>query len=182
MSNARVADAGQMTGGGLLSVEVPDRFVGIWEVVGQETAAIHLGEDSRVPPALSRCWSGLLRHRAEIEDVDDEEIPRLGALHPDGTAKDVASVEADISYVVCRVIVAYLTVRPFAALHPELVAGFDFRRDRDVRVPPIVARNILFKHRFRLVNMKCNLRHYSASLARLERHYSSCVAIILRFI
>ena len=62
------------------AVEVPDRLVGVGEVVGQEAAAVHLGEDAGVAPALTGRVTDLLRDRAEIEDVDDEQVAGLGAL------------------------------------------------------------------------------------------------------
>ena len=71
--------------------EVPDRLVGVGEVVGQEAAAVGLREDAGVAPALAWRVAVLLRglHRAQVEDVDDEQVARLGALHSDRSAEHV---------------------------------------------------------------------------------------------
>ena len=84
MRDAGVADAGHVARRRVLAVEVPDRLVGVGEVVGQEAAAVGLGEDARVAPALARRVAVLLRRlaRAEVEDVDDQQVARLGALRP----------------------------------------------------------------------------------------------------
>src|SRR5690242_3275259 len=42
-------DAGDVPGGGNLPAEIPDRLVGIGKDVGEETAAVALGEDPGVP-------------------------------------------------------------------------------------------------------------------------------------
>ena len=96
--------------------------------------------------------------------------PGSAPCMPIGPLRMCAPVEADIADIVGQVIVADLAVRPFAAFDPEFVAGVHLSRDRDVRMPSVVAGNILVEHRLRLVDTKCNLRHdappgnYPASL------------------
>ena len=83
--DAGVADPGDVPRRGVLAVEVPDRLVGVREVVGEEAAAVRLGEDTGVAPSLARRVAVLLRGlaRAEVEDVDDQQVTRLGALDLD---------------------------------------------------------------------------------------------------
>jgi hypothetical protein len=100
--DAGVADPGDVPGRRFLAAEVPDRLVGIREVVGEETAAVGLGEDTRIAPSLARRVAVFLRRlaRAEVQDVDHQQVTRLGALDLDRTAEHVRDVQVDISYVV----------------------------------------------------------------------------------
>ena len=70
-------------------MEVPDRLVRVREVVGQEAAAVGLGEDAGVAPALAGRFADLLRDRAEVEDVHDEQVAGLGALDTDRATEHV---------------------------------------------------------------------------------------------
>jgi hypothetical protein len=83
------ADTGQVPGGGHLALKVPDRLVGVREVVGQEAAAVDPGEDAGVAPALTGDRALLLGYRAELEDVDDEQVAGGGSLHGDRPAERV---------------------------------------------------------------------------------------------
>ncbi len=134
-----VADARDVPRGGLLSAEVPDRLVRVGIVVGEEAAAVDLGEDAGVAPTLAGRVADLLRHRAEVEDVDDEQVAGLGALDRDRTGQHVAAVELDVADIVRRVVVPDLGVGPLAALDADRRAGRDRRCGRDVRVPAVVA-------------------------------------------
>src|SRR5262249_40518367 len=139
---------------GLLAAEVPDRLIGVGEVVGEEPAAVHLGENARVAPSLARPTALFLRGLAwaKGKEVDAHQVTRLGALPLDRTAQHVANSKVDVSHVVGRVVVAELGVRPLPALDPELTAGSDRGRRGDVRMPPVVTRDGLIRHRLRLVH------------------------------
>src|SRR5258706_3227572 len=180
MGDACVPDARQMPRGGLLTMEVPDCLVGAWKLIRQKAAAIHLRKDAGISPALPRGRTNLLRHGAEIQDVYDEEIPGLGALDADRAAEDVAPIKADIANIVGRIVVADLAIRPFPALHPELVAGLHLSRDRDVRMPAIVAGNILVEHRLRLIYTKGNLRHDAPQSERPAIHFLILLLRVLK--
>src|SRR5690606_42069656 len=62
----------------------------------QEAAAVDLGEDPGVAPALAGDRAGLLRHRPELEDVDDEQVARPRALDRD---RDRKSTRLNSSHV-----------------------------------------------------------------------------------
>ena len=113
----------------LLAGEVPDRLVGVRELVGEEPAAVGLGEDAGVAPALAGRVADLLRqHGPEVEDVDDEQVTRLGALDAIGPREHVRAGEVHVADVVRGVVVADLAVGPLAALDPDLLPGPDRRR------------------------------------------------------
>src|SRR5207245_851329 len=82
-------DTGKVPRGALLTGEIPDRLVRVGETVGEEAAAVGLGEDPCVPPALAGRVADLLRHRTEVEDVNDEQVTGLGTLDVDRTGQHV---------------------------------------------------------------------------------------------
>jgi hypothetical protein len=65
-----------MARAGEQAVDVPDRLLRLREMLGQEAAAVLLREEAvEAPQAV-----GL---GANVEQVDDEQVARLGALHAD---------------------------------------------------------------------------------------------------
>ena len=130
-----VADPGDVPRRRVLAVEVPDRLVGVREVVGEEPAAVRLGEDPGVAPALPGRVAVLLRRLAgaQVEDVDHEQVARLRALDLDRAAEHVRHAEVHVAHIVGRVVVAQLGVGPLPALDPELRAGADRRRGAGCR-------------------------------------------------
>jgi hypothetical protein len=130
-------------------------------VVGQEAAAVDLREHAGVAPPLARRVAELLRRLAgaEVEDVHDEQVARLGALHLDRAAEHVADRQVDITDVVRGVVVAELGVRPLAAFDAELAARRHRCRRWNVRVPAVVAGYGLVGHRLGLVDAEDDLGH-----------------------
>jgi hypothetical protein len=116
-------------------------------------------EDPGVAPALTGRVADLLGTRPEIEDVDDEQVTRLGALDRDRPREHVRAVEIHVADVVGGVVVVNLRVRPLAALDPELAPGPHRRGGRDVRVPAVVAGHRLLGHRLGLVDRENDLGH-----------------------
>ena len=150
---------GQVPGGGDLAVEVPDRLVGVRVVVGEEPAGVGLGEDAGVAPALAGGRPGLLRHRAQVEDVDHQQVAGLGALDLDGAAEHVGVGQVDVADVVGGVVVAELGVGPLAALDPELAARPYRGGRRDVGMPAVVAGDGLVAHGSGLVDAEDDVWH-----------------------
>jgi hypothetical protein len=102
VGDAGVADPGDVPGGGVLTVEVPDRLVGVREVVGEEASAVDLGEDACVAPSLAGRVAAFLRrlNGAEVQDVHDKQVTGFGALDLDRTAEHVRFEQVHISHVV----------------------------------------------------------------------------------
>lgn len=159
VGDAGVADAGDVPGGGLLAVEVPDGLVRVGEAVGEEAAAVVLGEDAGVAPALPGAFSLRLRYGAQVEDVHDEQVAGLGALHRDGAAEHVGVGEVDVTDVVGRVVVADLVVGPVPALDAEIRARLHGDGRRDVGVPAVVAGDLLVSHGHGLVDAEDDFGH-----------------------
>src|SRR5262249_47817823 len=84
-------------------------------------------------------------------------------------AQHVANSKVDVSHVVGRVVVAELGVRPLPALDPELTAGSDRGRRGDVRMPPVMTRDGLIRHRLRLVHAEHDFRHSNSSRTNRSR-------------
>src|SRR5215211_3732947 len=161
VGDAGVADAGQVPGGGVLPVEVPDRLDGVREVVGQEPPRVGPGKHTRVAPALARGRPLILGrlHRAELQDVDDQQVARLGALDLDWAAEHVGAGEVDVADVVGRVVVAELGVGPLPALDPELTDWLHEGGTRDVGMPAVVAGDGLVAHGLGLVDAEDHFWH-----------------------
>ncbi len=140
--------------------EVPDRLVGVGELIGEEAAAVELGEDAGVAPALAGQRPGiLLRDGSDVEDVHDEQVARLGALDGDRAGEHVHRRQRCVEDVVGRIVVDDGTVEPFATVHPERVALLDRHRGRDVRVPPVVAQLLLIGELLGRVEREYDVRH-----------------------
>jgi len=102
------------------TTEVPDHLVGVGELVNEEAATVLLGEDAGIAPSLAGQRSGvLLRDRANVEDVNDQQVTRLRAFHGERTAEDMHSGQGCIADVIGGVVVVDGTVKPFPAVHPK---------------------------------------------------------------
>ena len=170
MSDSGVADPGQVTRGGLLAVEVPDCLVGFREVVGQEAAAVGLGEDAGVAPPLPGRVTDLLWHRTEVEDIDHEQVAGFGALYADWATEHVRVAEIHVAHIVGRIVVANLRVGPFSTLDAELVSRPYHRGHGNIRMPPVVARNGLVPHRLGLVDAEDYFWHLSSLPSKSSVH------------
>ena len=159
-------DAGHVARGGLVAAEVPDGLVGVGELVGEEAAAVALGEDAGVAPALPRQRAViLLRDRAHIQDVDDQQVAGLRTLDAERPGEGVHGVQGCCGDVLGGIIVLDVAVEPFAAVDPEDVAGVDADGRRDVRMPTVVTEDLLLGEGFRGVEREHVLGHASPSTA-----------------
>ena len=121
-------------------------------MVGEETAAVAAGKDAGEAPLVAA-------QGADIEDVDDENVARLGAAHLDRAAEDVDDRQVDVADVVGTVVVLDLAVGPVLAFHPKRLARIDGDGGGDVRVPAVVADDFLFGHRLLQVDREERLGH-----------------------
>src|SRR5690606_19544679 len=67
-------------------------------------------------------------------------------------AEHMGAREVDVPHVVGGVVVADLRVGPLPAFHAELVPRADHGGHRYVRMPPVVTRHRLIRHRLALIN------------------------------
>jgi len=121
-------------------------------VVGEESAAVLQVEDPREPPLV-------VRERAEVEDVDHQDVARFGALDADRTAQVVVRREHHVADVVRVVAVLDLVAGPVETLDAELLARLDRLDRRRVRVPPVHDGVRLFVWRRLRVDLEHRLRH-----------------------
>ena len=125
------------------AAEVPDHLVGVGELLGEEPAAVLGCEHAGVAPALAgQRPRVLLRDRADIEDVDDEQVARFRARDGDRPAEHVHARKRRVENILGGVVVVDGTVEPLATVHAEDIARFDLDLGRDVRMPPVVANDL----------------------------------------
>ena len=131
MDQAGEVHAGHMARRGVEALDVPDRLLRQREMLGQEAAAVLLGEEAVEAPQAF-----LLR--PDVEQVDHQEIAGLRALHADRAGQEVHDRQVDVAHVVGRIVVLDEAAGPVVGLDDEVVARIDPRHDRNVRMPAIV--------------------------------------------
>jgi hypothetical protein len=124
-------DAGNVTTAGEHAFEVPDRLLRMREMLGQEAAAVLLGEESVEAPEAFRL-------RADVEQIDHQQVAGLGTLHADRTRQEMHRRQVDVADVVGAVVVLDEPAGPVVGLEDEVVAGLDPASHRHVRMPAVV--------------------------------------------
>ena len=155
MDEAGELHAGNVTRMGIQAGDVPDRLLRQREVVGQEAAAVLLGEEAVEAPQA-------FRQGADVEQIDHQKIAGLGALDSDRAGQEMHDRQIDVAHVVGRIVVLDEAAGPVVGLDEEIVAGFDPGDHRDVGMPAIVDRRILVG-RFRKIDLDQCLGHFRAS-------------------
>ena len=97
---------------GVDAVEVPDGLGRVGIMVGEEATAVIAGEDAGESPLVAP-------QAADVEDVDDQDVARLGPLDFDRSAQHVHDGQVDVADVVRAVVVLDLAVGPVLAFDPE---------------------------------------------------------------
>ena len=105
MGDAREADTGDMPRRRIDAVEIPDRLSRLGIDVGQEAAAVLGREDARIAPLVASVG-------ADVENVNDQDIARLGTLNLDRPEQMVARGQVTVANVVRAVVVLDLPARP----------------------------------------------------------------------
>ena len=82
---------------------------------GQEAAAVLLGEEAVEAPQAF-----LLR--ADVEQIDHQEIAGLGALDADRAGQEMHDRQIDVAHVVGGIVVLDETAGPVVGLDDEIVA------------------------------------------------------------
>ena len=154
VDQAGIAHAGHMARVGEHALDVPDGLLRLGEVVGQEAAAIFLGEKSVKAP-----------HRfllsADIQQLNDQQVARLGTFDANRAAQKVDDRQVDVAHVVRAVVVLDEAAGPVVGFQHEVVAGVDPGGHGDVRVPTVVD-VFVFVGRLVEVNLDESFRHAEA--------------------
>ena len=151
MDQAGKIHAGNMARRGVHALEVPDRLLGLREMIGQEAAAILLGEEAVESPLA-------ILHRANIEQINHQKIARLRPLDADRARQKVDDRQVDVAHVVSAVVVLDEAASPVIGLDDEVVARIDPRDHGNVRMPPIV-NHVVVVGRLREVDLDQCIRH-----------------------
>src|SRR5208282_2317164 len=114
MNEAREVDAGYVTGMRIEAGNVPDRFLRQRKMVGEKAAAILLGEESVEAPQAVRLG-------ADVEQIDDQQISRLGASYADRAGQKVYDGQVDVANVIGRLVVLDEPAGPVIGLHDKIV-------------------------------------------------------------
>ncbi len=144
--------------------EVPDHLVGVREALGQEAAAVALGEHAGVAPAHAGVRPlVLLVAGVDLEDVDDQQVAGLGPLHVERTREHVHAGQRGMPDVFRGVVVLDCAVEPLAAIRAEHVARL-YRDDRgNVGMPAVVPDVLLVGELLGVVQREQILRHFRFS-------------------
>lgn len=156
MDQAGEVDAGHVARRGVEALDVPDRLLRQREMIGQEAAAVLLGEEAVEAPQA-------LLERTDVEQVDDEEVAGLGALDADRSGEEVHDRQVDVAHVVGRIVVLDEAAGPVIGLDDEIVAGIDPGHDRDIGVPAVV-HHVIFIGRLGEIDLDQCLWHRDAPL------------------
>src|ERR1700691_5405126 len=113
-------DAGDVTRMGVEAGNIPDRFLRQRKMIGQEAATILLREETVEAPKT-------LRHRADIEQVDDQKIAVLGAFDADRPRQKMYDRQIDVAHIVRGIVVLDEASGPVVSLDNKGVARFDPR-------------------------------------------------------
>ena len=98
---------------------------------GEEAAAILLAEEAIEAPEAVVLG-------ADVEQVDHQQIARLGPFDADRTRKVVHRAEVDVAHIVGAVVVLDEAAGPVVGLQHEIVAGVHPAGHGDVGVPAVV--------------------------------------------
>src|SRR5699024_7057051 len=96
----------------------------------------------------------LLRQRAHIEDIDDEQIAGFGFGDRYRARKRVDLRDGRVSDVLGGVVVFNEAVKPLATMHPERVSGVHMHGRGNIGMIAIMSEYPLVCERFRRVEWK----------------------------
>ena len=144
MNKSSEVHARNMTRGSVEAFEVPDRLLGEREVISEEPAAVLLGKEPVEAPLI-------IRKRADVQQVDDEQVSRLGALYPDRPGEEVHDRQVDVAHIVGGVVVLNEAARPVIGFDDEVVAWLHPSHHRNIRVPAVVNHVVVVSGCFRSI-------------------------------
>ena len=151
MDQAGEVHAGNVARRRVEALDVPDRFLRQREMIGQEAAAVLLGEEAVEAPQA-------LLQRTDVEQVDHQQIAGLGALDADRAGQEVHDRQIDVAHVVGGIVVLDEAAGPVIGLDDEIVARLDPGHHRDVGMPAVVD-HVVFVGRLRQIDLDQCLWH-----------------------
>ncbi|MNX47435.1 hypothetical protein D3C86_779880 [compost metagenome] len=113
------------------AVEIPNGFLRMREVFGQEAAPIVAAEKAIEPPQAV----GL---GADIQQVNHQQIAGLRAFHAHRAGKKMHGGQVYVAHIVGAVVVLDRAARPVIGFQYEIVAGLDPHGHRNIRMPAVV--------------------------------------------
>ncbi len=152
MDQAGIAHAGNVARTGIDAFEVPAGLDRLGIMLGQETAAVLLGEQRVETPArIILC--------ADVKNVHDQQIARFGALERERTGKVMDARQIDIADIVGAFIVSDLSASPVKTFHAQNFSGLEGLDHRYVRVPAVMCLNGGFLGRLAQIHFENGFRH-----------------------
>src|SRR6202171_3443090 len=142
-------------------------------MIGEESAAVLLREEAVETPHT-------LLHRADVEQIDHQQIAGFGALHPDRAGQEMHDRQVDVAHVVGGIIVLDEAAGPVIGLDDEIVARTDPRHHRNVGMPAIV-NHVVVVGRLRKIDLDQCFWHQKllclqAMLVQTDKYLEICAA------
>src|SRR5882672_3033661 len=175
MNEARKIHARNVPGRGVHALEIPDRLLRQREMVGQKAAAILLGEEAVEAPEA-------FLHRADVEQIDHQQVAGLGALDADRAGQEVHDRQVDVAHVVGGIVVLDEAAGPVIGLDDEVVARAYPGNHRNVGMPPIVDL-VVIVGRLGQIDLDQCIRHQQLpwfyKLSYTDKNFEICAASTL---
>lgn len=118
----------------------------------EESAAVLLGEKSVEAPLA-------LGFRADVEQIDDEEIAGLRALHADRPRQEMDDRQIDVAHIGGVVVVLDEAAGPIIGLDYEIIAGLHPGHHWNVRMPTVV-NHVVFISRLGQIDLDQCFGHF----------------------
>src|ERR1700682_455401 len=173
MNQAGEIHARNVPGRGVHALKIPDRLLRQREMIGQEPAAVLLGEEAVEAPQA-------FLHRADVEQIDHQQVAGLRALAADRAGQEVHDRQIDVAHVVGGVVVLDEAAGPVIGLDDEIVARADPRHHRDVGMPAVV-NHVVVVGRLRKIDLDQCFWHQKllclqAMVVQTDKYLEICAA------
>ncbi len=131
VDQTREIHPGDMAGRREHAVKIPDGFLRMGEMFGQETAPVIAAEKAVEPPQAVRLG-------ADIQQVNHQQVTGLRAFYAHRPRQKVHGGQVHIAHVVGAVVVLDGAAGPVIGFQHEVVARLDPDGHGDIGVPPIM--------------------------------------------
>ena len=139
-------------------------------MIGEEATTIFFGKDSGKAPFITlKC--------THFENINNQNVSWLCAVHPNGSAEDVNHLQVHIFNVFWIIIIFDLAIRPVFAFNPEGVARIHRCHGWNVWVPSVMARHFLLIHWLGQINIEKRFGHEKALPVFIQSTFADQTAI-----